>query len=212
MSIIADTKIQSSRLVLAETLDSLSGIKVDLVQEAGLDSEQPYLFFWASGGDIEAFKRKMYEDDTVTDIECYTKIDGGALYRARITAATEIVVYPILVKIGAEMIDFGYADGWWHGKMRLPDRDQLTTLEQWCDERDVDFELKSLYSNGQDVDSQSNLTEGQHEVLTVALEVGYFDIPRKGNLSDIGDELNVSRQAVSERLRRGHRQLVDQQL
>jgi predicted DNA binding protein len=38
--------------------------------------------------------------------------------------------------------------------------------------------------------------------------MGYFEIPREASTSDIGDRLGISAQAVSERLRRGHRKLV----
>jgi len=38
--------------------------------------------------------------------------------------------------------------------------------------------------------------------------MGYFEIPREASTSDIGYRLGISAQAVSERLRRGHRKLV----
>jgi predicted DNA binding protein len=43
----------------------------------------------------------------------------------------------------------------------------------------------------------------------LAYERGFFDIPRRATAADLAAELDVSRQAVSERLRRGYAALVE---
>jgi len=48
-----------------------------------------------------------------------------------------------------------------------------------------------------------NLTEKQREALEAAYAVGYYDVPKTGQLADIARELDLTQQAVSERLRRG---------
>ena len=54
--------------------------------------------------------------------------------------------------------------------------------------------------------------DGSERPLPVAdgREVGYFDVPREAKLGDIADRLDVSHQALSERLRRGHANLVQE--
>lgn len=46
------------------------------------------------------------------------------------------------------------------------------------------------------------MTPAQLEVMVTALEDGYFAIPRKTNLVGIAEELDISNQAVGERMRR----------
>jgi hypothetical protein len=46
------------------------------------------------------------------------------------------------------------------------------------------------------------LTPVQRRTLVVAIEQGYFEIPRQSTLDDLAADLGVSKQAVSERLRR----------
>lgn len=41
-----------------------------------------------------------------------------------------------------------------------------------------------------------------------ALDRGYYDIPRTIDVGGLAEEFGVSRQAVSERLRRGHRTII----
>ncbi len=48
--------------------------------------------------------------------------------------------------------------------------------------------------------------------LIKAKEMGYYDVPRGISLSELADELGVSHQALSERLRRGHGRLIDRTL
>lgn len=47
-----------------------------------------------------------------------------------------------------------------------------------------------------------NLTGKQHVTLAAAVDMGYFQVPRQADQSDLADELGVTEQAVSERLRR----------
>lgn len=54
----------------------------------------------------------------------------------------------------------------------------------------------------------SGLTPVQRETLTMALERGYFAIPRETNLVELAEELDISDQAVNERVRRGTAKLV----
>ena len=43
-----------------------------------------------------------------------------------------------------------------------------------------------------------------------AFEAGYYNIPRDVTSEELAAELDVSHQALSERFRRGHKQLVGQ--
>jgi predicted DNA binding protein len=47
------------------------------------------------------------------------------------------------------------------------------------------------------------------ETVKAAVESGYYGIPRDTTLEDLATDLNVSHQALSERLRRGHRALIE---
>lgn len=47
-----------------------------------------------------------------------------------------------------------------------------------------------------------NLMAEQREVLITAEEKGYFSVPRDAQIEDIAAELDISPNAVSERLRR----------
>lgn len=52
------------------------------------------------------------------------------------------------------------------------------------------------------------LTERQREVLALAVEHGYYDLPRETTTEAIADELGVSRRTAEDHLRRAERKLV----
>lgn len=53
------------------------------------------------------------------------------------------------------------------------------------------------------------LTDVEYEVLVTAAERGYFDEPRQADLSDLAEQFDVSKTAVSQNLRRAQRKLLD---
>jgi predicted DNA binding protein len=56
------------------------------------------------------------------------------------------------------------------------------------------------------------LTTAQREALVLAVESGYYDIPRTCTTVEVAEELGISDQAVTERLRRAIVNLVDNSL
>ncbi|WP_323674536.1 helix-turn-helix domain-containing protein [Halorubellus sp. PRR65] len=53
------------------------------------------------------------------------------------------------------------------------------------------------------------LTERQREVISVAGEIGYFDVPRKATLTDVADVVGVEKSTAGEHLRRGMSHVAD---
>jgi predicted DNA binding protein len=78
-----------------------------------------------------------------------------------------------------------------------------------CVENDVDVSIDRVYRPTGDELHPVELTDEQREALVLARREGYFDVPRGITLEELGTMLDISRQAVSNRLRRGTRHLVD---
>jgi predicted DNA binding protein len=208
MSIIAEIGIRSRDLALTETFDAVPGMRVTVVNELGTECGRHYLIFSASPPDAGTFEAAMAEDPTVADVHRYTELEDSVLYRIRLSAETEVVPYDGWVAVGADYIEAWYADGWWRARMRFPDREALSAFEEWCTDNGLDFELESIYEDRSTDVGTTVTTEPQREVLRVALAEGYFEVPREASMADIAARLGISEQAVSERLRRGHRALV----
>jgi len=77
---------------------------------------------------------------------------------------------------------------------------------------DIDVErVHPLGADGSDATATRRLpvTPGQEEALRVALEMGYFAVPKAATAAAVATELGVSKSAFLERLRRGQRALLE---
>ncbi|RNJ25792.1 helix-turn-helix domain-containing protein [Halosegnis longus] len=204
MSVIARYAIQSDALPLAETC-SQGSIRLVLERTVGVDPSRPAHFSWVTEG-ATAFEAGTEADPTVRDVRCLTEKNGRRLYRYEVTDEAH-TTYPKLVDIGAQRLHAQYADGWWHVRTRFPDAETFTAYREWLDDEGVTVRLLREYTS--DAPGDSGLTPEQEAVLKLARERGYFAIPRETTAKALAEELGISGQAVSERLRRGLARLTE---
>jgi len=101
-------------------------------------------------------------------------------------------------------------DDVWRFRLRSPDREGVAALQRYCAENDIDLRLDRINDlNEVEIGERYGLTDDQRRTIVRAFEEGYFDDPRGTTLEELGTEFDISSRAVSKRLRRGLRNLVD---
>lgn len=197
--------------ILGDALDQAPGVKVSH-EEQYLTDGDIVMMFWAAGEDLDGFEDALAADPTVSDPVELARTDGRRLYRVTFTERGEsAATFPSWSEFDISLLDStATADGW-EVRMRMPDRDSLRQYRDLCEEQDLGFELVSVYERSEAPDVTSGgLTMDQREALVTARRLGHFEIPQQATLADVADQLGVSSQAVSERLRRGIATLVDE--
>lgn len=95
------------------------------------------------------------------------------------------------------------------GKMRwtllLESGEEVRRMLQSLKERGIEYQVEQIAR----VRGNFVLTAKQEQVLRAALEMGYFEIPKKANLSDLARLFNVSPRAINEVIRRTHKKLIN---
>ena len=82
-----------------------------------------------------------------------------------------------------------------------PSDEMQTAFDRIPDLIDIDIEeVSGLSSMAPAVESQ--LSERQREALSLALELGYYDIPREASHEDVADELGCAPSTAAEHLRK----------
>lgn len=198
--------------LLREALGHAPDVSISHEEKYLTDDGIRYLF-WAAGGDFPAFEDGLDSDRTVTNVAQLAETERGRLYRVTFTDYGEkFATFPVWGELDISVLDSTGIDDGWELRMRMPDRDALREFRSVCDERGVALDLVSIYEERDDGVSQPGLTDEQREALTVARELGYFDVPRETSMTEISNRLGISSQAVSERIRRGTDSLIEESL
>ncbi|QLC34253.1 helix-turn-helix domain-containing protein [Halarchaeum sp. CBA1220] len=204
MTLIAELRLSSPDLPLVAALRASPETALEVESAMADDADRPALFVWARGGDLDAFERAVRGDATVGDVRRLEDFGERRLYRVCVAADAPVVLYRETVAVGAARLDARATSDGIDTRIRFPDRDALRTFRARLVERGVDVSVRRLYSERDgDADGDADgLTEKQYETVATALDAGYFAVPRDASLADIADDLGVSRQAASERVRR----------
>jgi len=95
----------------------------------------------------------------------------------------------------------------WRQTGWFADRDAFAAFSSFW-QQNARFQLERLTRDDEPEPPGDGLTDDQREALRTAYERGYFDIPRRASLEDVGAELGITASSVSERLRRAQTQLI----
>lgn len=79
--------------------------------------------------------------------------------------------------------------------------DRLSELGEHLEDVGIEYSLESVVEIGS-TEADRLLTARQREVLTVALEAGYYAVPREATLTDVAETLGVSKSTCSDILHR----------
>lgn len=208
--VIAEIRLRHPELVLTETLQKVTGVTTELEHQTITDSGSHYLFFSVEGDDLDAFDAAITDDPTESTVTVDS--DGFRVYRT-VLVSTEYLVLPEAANLGLRVLyAVGGEDGGWYARLEVPELERLHRFREHCAERNVSFSVERLYHEDDDRSSEFGLTSVQRETLVAAYERGYFEAPREMSVNQLGEALGVSSSAVSDRLRRGMRNLVESTL
>ena len=193
-----------------EAFAAAPDVEVEMEHLVSSDTVPLRTFFWAYGSDLDAFEAGLESDPTIRDPRQIASKNGSRLYRVAHPADLPAVdAYHAAVELDAVVLDVTGSDEGIDVRMRFPDRD---ALGEWRDRvQDLGLSVNATAVHDEDEappERNYGLTDQQHEALVVAAREGYFSIPRETSLAGLADELDVSSQAASERLRRGMEKLV----
>lgn len=207
MSVIANFYLETP--VLRRALRDVPDMAVSVEQQTATQGSPMTMIFWASGDDFEAFEEGLSADPTVTDSTVLAEVNGAKLYRIRLTErGEEVITYQSWAELGAIFLSADRSGDGWRLQLRFPDQESVQQYAEFCRENELPLELRRLYRADDDGRDAHGLTELQRETMLAAVEAGYFSVPREISTEELAERLDVSHQAVSERLRRGTETLI----
>jgi hypothetical protein len=199
--------VPCEEFALSTTLATVSGaaIKCEEVVETGEDSILPLV--WVRAADFEAFDDAVRDDPTVASATLLSEFDDQRLYRMEWTQHIQLVVHMIAVD-NAIILNAITEGDQWVLRVLYPNRDDGADVVEFCESHGLSVDVLSIYEMDSEPAGRYGLTNEQYQAVALAHRRGYFDIPRDVSLDELSDELGVSHQALSERLRRGTDALI----
>ena len=178
--------------------------RVEFERCVPFDGERPP-YLWVSGTDGA---RPVDESAAVEGVDPVAAVDGARLVRARWPSERPDVLDAVAASDATCLSGFR-EQGVWNLTLRFPSAASVSEWYRSCPRSGRRVTIRQIHTGRpQRSDRVSGLTERQREALRVALETGYFSIPRETSLEGLSKRLNVSDTAASQRLRRGVENLI----
>lgn len=209
MATVATFSLKSSDFPLGTVFAKLPDVTVQLERIVpGADEVVPY--FWIRGSESDSIVEQFSDHPGVRDIRLVDNVDDEYLMRCEWVADHDSVLDALLDPGVVLLSAVGTADTWTF-EIRGEKRESIAKFRTHCHEHGVPVTLTEIHPL-RPLEAQHGLTEKQREALILAFERGYFDSPRTATLQEVADELGITQQALSSRLRRGNRRLIDKAL
>lgn len=212
MATIAEVHVPATEFPLENSLSRVADARFDIEHIVATEDDRVRPFVWAKAGDFEAMDAALTADPCVEDLTLLYGDENARLYRMEWDTRIRVITH-LLTESDATILNLSGVDGEWVLRIRFPDRDTLSTTYAFCRNRGLTFDFREIYEPNEATQrGHFGLTDIQQEALVRAVECGYFDIPQSVTMDEVAETLGISRQAVSERLRRGHRRLIESAL
>lgn len=207
---IVEVEIPVTEFALCETLTAVDGLEFEVERVVAHDEGRVMPFVWGHGDGIghEETESLLEDDSSVDRAELLADLDDEWLYRMEWVSRIETLIQILIEEEGTILAASGDSDGW-NLRLLFPTRESLSRTYEYCEENGVALTILNIYRFEDGREGRFGLTEDQLNVLTLAYERGYFQVPREITAEELADELNVSHQSISERLRRAYENLVE---
>ncbi|MDG5776591.1 helix-turn-helix domain-containing protein [Haloarculaceae archaeon H-GB1-1] len=212
MGTIVEAVLPAGEFALAETFEAVPDATFESVRFAAHETGQPMPYFWTSAPDPDRIPGALAADETVEGSSCITSGGGRRLYRIEWQPPVRVAMEHLIGE-RATVLDAVSESSQWHFRLLFPDQEAVSSTHDTCKERGLPLSIQRVQSVEEFASTNNrDLSEEQHEALMAAVESEYYSVPREMTLEQLAEKLGVSHQALSERLRRGHRNLVTKTL
>ncbi|MFB6087631.1 MAG: helix-turn-helix domain-containing protein [Haloarculaceae archaeon] len=200
MSVIAEISIPADEFELGRVLALNHGETVELESLVPLGgSAVP--FFWVYDANFDSFQERVLGHPSVDDVAAIDRYDDRML--CTFDWSVDCDIFDVIENVDGYVLGATGTTESWRFELRFPSHDAMSTFQETCHSTGVGFEVIRVYNPSKpDLGPWFGLTERQREAIVLAVEKGYYDIPRGCTTVDLADELGISDQAVTERLRR----------
>lgn len=202
MSVIARVQVPAADFEFGRVFATVdAGMTVELESLVPVSgSATP--FVWVAGEGHETLGSKIDTHPTIRTIERVESLRERSLYAIDWTADHDHL-FRALRDRPIQLLNAKRIEGVWRFTLRFLTHRSLSRFRSYCEHAHIGLDVSRIHELSEsDHERPFGLSKPQLEALVLAVEEGYYDIPRGCNTADIAELLSISDQAVTERLRR----------
>ncbi|WP_265111454.1 helix-turn-helix domain-containing protein [Halosolutus halophilus] len=207
MTSIADIEIPADGTGMGELFESIPSLTCEM--ERVIASKGHGL--WLAGASQSEIEDGLDEASAIGDFALISEDEDRWLYDIEFDPET-LDIFEVVLEEDGTVLSASASNGTWLLSIRFTDREGVSSLYDRLVDQDVTPTIVRLFDMTEESHSQCGLTSRQYETLVAAIDHGYFEIPREVSMQELSEELDISHQALSERLRRAYRALVTSEL
>ncbi|MEY7848615.1 helix-turn-helix domain-containing protein [Natrarchaeobius sp. A-rgal3] len=201
MAVIAHLRIPADSFELGRILELEASGTVELENMVPL-GEKAVPFFSVSDEVRESFEQNVENHPSVERIIEVTRHDAERLYSLEWNVRRDVFLQGI-VDLRGQLLSATGTVKTWEFEIRFPTHETLSEFQEYCSNAHIQLEVGRIYNPVRPgTGIWYGVTQPQRETLMRAVQGGYYSIPRQMSTQDLADVLDISDQAVTERLRR----------
>lgn len=211
METVIEVTIPPDQFVLAETIERIPTVEFEVVRLALQHTESMMPFLWGAASQPDQLDAALQTDPATDRVTCLSSGADRGLYAIAWTASATSRINEFAETSGSVLAIHGTADQWTVQTL-FSDRETASeTFQSWCDDG-INPSLSRVSTISREKEAMTGLSSMQYSTIAHAFQTEYYSVPRGITLDELATELDVSHQALSERLRRGHSHLAERML
>lgn len=202
MSVIIEFTLPSDSFPFGRSMSGDPDVRVQLERVVPLRQAR-IPFVWATGESFDRFEDHLTDSPIVKSVDVLTRVGDSVLYAIEWYESEEAFLNGVSDRSG--VILEAHGNETFSFTIRFADHADLTRFHHFYQEEEYPVHIDRVYSLDDEPHNEYGLglTPEQRDALTLAVEKGYFAVPRETTLDEMAEELGITGQAASERVRRG---------
>ncbi|WP_117591132.1 helix-turn-helix domain-containing protein [Haloprofundus halophilus] len=211
MTTIAELRTPAEQFALGTLFERHSEVSTDVLRTAADGQKTPASLLWFNHDGSVDLESALDRDSSVETATLLAESNGKWLYQITWTPSVRDTLETLLGC--ATLLGASAENGRWQFRVLFPRHEQLATAHDRWESNDLQITVERITELDETFgDSEFALTDEQKEAFVIAHRRGYFKVPRDVTLTELADEIGITQQALSERLRRAHNSLAESTL
>lgn len=207
MSLVAEFSVPTDAFCLEDTLAAVPSASVELDRLVAHSPDYVMPFLWVLDADRDAFEAALADDPTAETATITDSFDDADLYQVTWADIVSNRLAAILDHEGIVLEARGTSEEWYF-RVRFGSRDHFTEFENYF-QQFGEITLHQLTAPQTPCGVTYGVSPKQREALLAAYDAGYYANPSETTGESVAEDLGISQQSLSRRLRRGVTTLIE---